>query len=125
MNIFCLKRGINQSEEEQSANIEKLRDSIAHGSENEGGMAVETAEQGQQLQQALDLLASGTLESICFRSPDVLARSDDEIANLMAFLSEHDIGLTVPVSVMGPNPAVGSHGRDGADADDIDDVEAL
>ena len=119
MDIYCLKSGINQSDEEQNAHLEELRDSIAPGSETEGGGTADgTAEQGQRLRVVLDLLASGTIESICFRSPDVLARSEEEMAKLKSFLSEHAIGL------IGPNLDDSVHGREGADVNDIGKAQA-
>ena len=125
MDIYCLKSGISQSDEERNAHLEKLRDSVVPGSETEGdGTADATAEHRQQLQPALDLPASGTADSICFRSPDVLARSEEEIAKLKSFLSVHEIGLTVAVVGIGPNPADSGHEREGADVKDVDEVEA-
>ena len=113
MDIYCLKSGISQSDEERNVHLEELRDSIAPDSETRGdGKADVSAEHCQQLQQVLELLVSGTIESICFRSPDVLASSDDEIARLKTFLSEHDIGLTVDVARIG----------DGANADEVDEA---
>lgn len=105
MAIDCLKSGISQSDEERNAHLEILRDSMVPGSETEGGSTVgATADHRQQLQHTLDLLASGTLESICFRSPDVLARSEEEIAKLKSFLSEHEIELTLAVAAIEPIP---------------------
>ena len=125
MDIYCLKNGVNQSDEERNAQFEDLRDSIAPGSETEGGGTADgTAEQRPQLQVALDLLASGSLESICFRSPGVLAQSVEEIAKLKSFLSEHEIGLTLTDVDSGPDTADGDHGRGGADANDVHEVES-
>ena len=106
MDIFCLKSGIGQSDEERNAHLEKLLDSVVPSSMTEGdGVPDETAEQGKYLRQALDLLASGSIESICFRSPDVLAGSEEESAKLKSFLSENEIGLTVAVADIGSSPA--------------------
>ena len=125
MDIFCLKSGIGQSDEERNAHLEKLLESIVPSSETDGGgMAGATVDQRQQLQQALDLLASGTADSIFFRSPDVLAQSEEEIYKLKSFLSEHEIGLAVAVADIGPNSADSGHEPEGADTEDIVEVES-
>ena len=125
MDIFCLKSGIGQSDEERNAHLEKLRESIVPIFETGGSRTADpTTEKRQQLQQALDLLASGNLESICFRSPDVLACSDEEIAKLKSFLSEHEIGLTLNETISEFKTADGDHGHEGTDAKDVNDVES-
>ena len=125
MDIFCLKSGIGQSDEERNAHLEKLLESIVLSSETDGGWTADSiAEQGQQLQQALNLLASGSLGSICFKSPDVLASSDEVIAKLRRFLSEHEIGLTLTEIISEPNAAHDGHGRADANGDDVHEVES-
>ncbi len=125
MDMYCLKSGVNQSDEEQNAHLEKLRDPIVPGSETQsGGTSDGTAEQRLELQAALELLASGTVESICFRSPNVLARSEEELATLKSFLSENEIGLTLAVSDIGPNSADSGYEPEGADTEDIVEVES-
>ena len=125
MDIFCLKIGIGQSDEERNAHLEMLRESIAPRSKAEGGgTADSTAERHPQLQAALVLLASGVLESICFKSLDVLAGSEEEIAKLKSFLSEHDIGLTFNETFSESKTADSSHWRGGADGDDVHEVES-
>ena len=125
MDIFCLKGGIPQSDDERNAHLEKLLESMPPDSETEGGGTADpTTGQRQQLQQALDLMASGSVESICFKSLDVLAGSEEEIAKLKSFLSEHEIGLTLNETFSGSNTADSSHGRGGADGDDVHEVES-
>ena len=125
MNIYCLKSGINQSDEERNANLEMLRKLITPESGIDGGAAAEeTAEQRPQLQSAIDLLASGKVESICFTTPDVLARSEDDIANLKSFLSENNVGLTVDAARIGPNVDDRGHKTGGTDTGDVAEADA-
>ena len=123
MDIFCLKSGIGQSDEERNAHLEKLFDSIAPGPDTEGCCSADAAaEERQQLRSALGLLASRTVESICFRSAEAVARSEEEIATLKSFLSEHEIALTVAVAAMVPKQTDSVNGRGGANY--VDELES-
>ena len=125
MDIYCLKSGISQTEEERNTFLEKLRESITPESGTESGTVDETAEQRPQLQSALDLLASGTVESICFRTPDVLARSIGDIDKLKGFLSESNIELRVTGQAdIRPEPADSGHKTGGTETKTADEVDA-
>ena len=115
MDMYCLKSGISQSDEERNTHFEKLFDSIAPGPDTEGCCSADAAaEERQQLRSALGLLASRTVKSICFRSAEALAGSEEEIAKLKSFLSEHEIALTVAVAAMGPKQTDSVDGRGSA-----------
>ena len=83
------------------------------------------ADQRPQLQTALDLLASGTVESICLTTPQMLARTEDDIANLKSFLSEHDIGLTLESAVVSLNTTHGGQEAEGPHASSPEEVKDL
>ena len=125
--IICLNSNSSQQPEERHTQLEKLKGSLAPevtGDQESAGKSETTQEGRKELQPALDLLASGAAESICFRSADVLARSNEDLGMLESFLSKHRIGLTVSETDTEPSPAEGVHPHDIPDAKGADEVDA-
>ena len=78
----------------QAENLESVLPNTDSVVEDEGARK----EIGDQLQSALSLIKSGNVDSICFRSHEVLGLTQEDLPEFEKVLSESGIGLSVTES---------------------------
>ena len=97
--VFCLKGGVDQSEEDRKSGLSMLKKSVPQpGSKHPEGEERNDEvliEEGLRARRVLDLVASRKVVEVCVVSPEVLAVNEEDVNRLETFLSENRVALTV------------------------------
>ena len=111
MDIYCLKGGQSQSDEERRISFELLRKSLPP--EAEGDPPDTHLESGQEgrIGPFLEMLTSGPVADICFKEAQTLARTEADVARLEKLLPELELSLVV-THLKDDETGDGQHHRD-------------